>query len=103
MQVMRCPNCRGPLEIVETKNLFTKHAGCTGCRRLYVMWGNTLSLCQTPTRCAPWPWTSVLTGKIMVGAHRPEGNAGGESRTPKDARRDSGYTRPSQSQRRFFL
>jgi hypothetical protein len=58
MFIERCPRDGTPLSEVETKNLFTRHGGCTKCGSLYVMWGNAVTPCRHPTVCAGRWWFS---------------------------------------------
>lgn len=55
-RIARCPRCGTMLREVETKRMFTRHAGCSTCEILYVLWGATMTRCLTPIACAGHAW-----------------------------------------------
>lgn len=60
MRAVKCPSCRTELRQLETRGAFTKHAGCTTCKKVYIVWDDTLSMCMTPKRCVGEFWQYVV-------------------------------------------
>lgn len=52
MTLFRCPRDRTIIREIVTRNVFTKHGACPTCKTVYVIWGRTMTRCQTPLRCA---------------------------------------------------
>lgn len=46
-----CPDCRGDVHEVESKNLFTRHGACIRCDAVFTLWGRCVTKCQTPWLC----------------------------------------------------
>lgn len=69
----RCPRCTAFLREVKTRNSFTKHAGCTSCKILYVMWGTCVTRCLTPIACAGDNWELLDAPPFQKGVSRPHG------------------------------
>jgi hypothetical protein len=56
MSEWACPRCHAMLREVVTRNVFTKHAGCGSCGILWIVWGDRVTRCANPTRCAGETW-----------------------------------------------
>jgi len=68
----RCPECKSVLRRVAAHNLWSKHALCPACGVIYVIWGQVITPCETPTKCVPRPWliceeTLILLPRIQPG------------------------------------
>jgi hypothetical protein len=50
--IWRCPRDNVLLREVVTRNAFTKHARCPSCGIVFIVWGDRLTRCMTPLRCA---------------------------------------------------
>jgi hypothetical protein len=75
MQLNRCSHCGTILREIEARNAFTKHAGCATCGTVYVMWGSTITRCETPTKCVLTPWRSWVNtpGTVLPVISGPHG------------------------------
>jgi hypothetical protein len=54
--VLRCPRDDVRLVPLVTRNLFTKHAGCTTCGTVWITWGDKITRCLTPRECVLTPF-----------------------------------------------
>lgn len=50
MIVARCTRDGVRLRPVESKSVFCVHAMCSTCRRVYVLWGDRVTPCESPLR-----------------------------------------------------
>lgn len=56
MRAAVCPHDRTALRELESTTAFVRHAGCTTCKRVYVVWDDTLSLCGSPMQHVGETW-----------------------------------------------
>lgn len=72
MMVARCPRDGTLLREVETRSLFTKHAGCSTCHTLYVIWGDSMTRCLTPRGCAGETWKYLSDKPVTLNIPAPK-------------------------------
>lgn len=56
MNLWRCPRDGTVLRELVARNVFTKHAGCSKCGIVYVLWGDTITRCVNPLRDVGEKW-----------------------------------------------